>query len=204
MMANPASSQPAIDYSVHSDTDLLLKIDQADESALGALYDRYQRLVYSLAYQSTGEPGLAEEITQDVFLRVWEKAGSYRADQGKVLTWIVSITRNRTIDMYRRQRVRPENNSLDWEELHPGEQRDGINIEAEVENSLQRQRIQAALATLPSEQRVALSLAFFRGYTHSEIAASLQEPLGTIKTRIRAAMQKLHQQLLNEDGFNVE
>lgn len=203
-MPNPASLQPAIDYSTISDPDLLLRIDKEDESALGALYDRYQRLVYSLAYQSTGEAGLAEEITQDVFMRVWEKAASYRSEQGKVLTWIVSITRNRAIDMYRRQRVRPENNSLDWEELHPGEQRDGVNIEVEVENALQRQRIQAALATLPSEQRVALRLAFFRGFTHSEIAASLHEPLGTIKTRIRAAMQKLQQQLMDEDGFNVD
>lgn len=198
-MANSPSPRPAVDFSALSDTDLLLWIEHAEESALGALYDRYQRLVYSLAYQSIGEKGLAEEITQDVFLRIWEKAGTYHPDHGKVLTWIVSITRNRAIDLYRRRRVRPEGNSIDWEDLHPREQKDGVNIEAEVENSLQRQRIQAALATLPHEQRQALSLAFFRGYTHAEIATRLQEPLGTIKTRIRSAMQKLHQQLMDEE-----
>ncbi|HWQ84635.1 MAG TPA: sigma-70 family RNA polymerase sigma factor, partial [Anaerolineales bacterium] len=200
-MANQVSPPPAVDFSTLSDTDLLDWIERAEETALGTLYDRYQRLVFSLAYQSIGEQGLAEEITQDVFLRIWEKAGTYRPDQGKVLTWIVSITRNRAIDMYRRQRIRPEKNSLDFEDLHPREQRDGVDIEAEVELSLQQQRIRAALASLPPEQRQALSLAFFRGFTHTEIAARLHEPLGTIKTRIRAAMHKLHHQLTDENSY---
>jgi RNA polymerase sigma-70 factor (ECF subfamily) len=100
--------------------------------------------------------------------------------------------------------VRPENDSLEWEELHPREQRDGVNIEAEVEQSILRKRIQDALEELPGEQRQALSLAFFRGYTHTEIAESLHQPLGTVKTRIRSAMQKLHQALVDEDGLENE
>lgn len=198
-MANPAPSQAEVELLALSDADLITRIMKTEESALSALYDRYQRLVYSLAYQSIGEKNLAEEITQDVFIRIWEKAGSYRPEQGKVITWIVSITRNRTIDEYRRRRVRAENRAIDWEDLEPGEQSDNVNLEAEVETALLRQRIQSALATLPREQRQALSLAFFRGYTHMEIAASLQEPLGTIKTRIRSAMQKL-QNILSEDN----
>lgn len=197
-MANPAHPQPEADYSALSDVELLARIEQAEEAALSVLYDRYQRLVYSLAYQSLGEQGLAEEITQEVFIRIWEKASSYRPEQGKVLTWVVTITRNRAIDLYRRRKVRPENNTIDWEDLEPGEQSDGVNIEAEVEMTLERQRIRAALGKLPVEQRQALSLAFFRGYTHTEIAASLQEPLGTIKTRIRSAMQKLQTLLMDE------
>lgn len=197
-MINPAPSQAEAELLSLSDGDLIARIVKAEESALSVLYDRYQRLVYSLAFQSIGEKNLAEEITQDVFIRIWEKASSYRPEQGKVITWIVSITRNRAIDEYRRRRVRPENSAIDWEGLEPGEQSDNANLEAEVETALLRQRIRSALATLPREQRQALSLAFFRGYSHTEIAASLQEPLGTIKTRIRSAMQKL-QNLLAEE-----
>jgi len=199
-MAKLKPSVPAVNFSELSDPDLLNWIKNADQSALGELYDRYHRLVYSLAYQTIGESAVAEEITQDVFLRIWEKAATYRAEQGKVLTWIVTITRNRAIDLYRRRRIRPENNPLVWEELNPLERSDGTNIEAEVDNSLMRTNIRTALASLPAEQRQALSLAFFRGYSHSEIAENLHEPIGTIKTRIRLAMQKLRQYLMEEAG----
>jgi len=200
-MAKLKPLQPAVNFSELSDPDLLNWIKNADQSALGELYDRYHRLVYSLAYQTIGESAVAEEITQDVFLRIWEKAATYHAEQGKVLTWIVTITRNRAIDLYRRRRIRPENNPLVWEELTPLERSDGTNIEAEVDRSLMRTSIRTALASLPAEQRQALSLAFFRGYSHSEIAENLQEPIGTVKTRIRLAMQKLRQYLLDEAGL---
>lgn len=203
-MAKLDHPQPAVNISELSDPDLLNWIKNADQSALGELYDRYHRLVYSLAYQTIGEGAVAEEITQDVFLRIWEKAATYRAEQGKVLTWIVTITRNRAIDLYRRRRIRPENNPLVWEELTPLERSDDANIEAEVDSSLMRKSIRTALASLPVEQRQALSLAFFRGYSHSEIAEHLQEPIGTIKTRIRLAMQKLRQQLVDEAGLENE
>jgi RNA polymerase sigma-70 factor (ECF subfamily) len=193
--------RPAVNFSELSDPDLLNWIKNADQSALGELYDRYHRLVYSLAYQTIGESAVAEEITQDVFLRIWEKAATYRVEQGKVITWIVTITRNRAIDLYRRRRIRPENNPLVWEELTPLERSDGTNIEAEVDSSLMRTSIRTALASLPAEQRQALSLAFFRGYSHSEIAENLQEPIGTIKTRIRLAMQKLRHYLMDEAGM---
>lgn len=200
-MAKLYPQQPAENMSELSDPDLLNWIKNADQAALGELYDRYHRLVFSLAYQTIGDRAVAEEIAQDVFLRIWEKAATYREDQGKVLTWIVSITRNRAIDLYRRRRIRPENNPLVWEELTPLERSDGTNIETEVDRSLMRKRIRTALASLPAEQRLALSLAYFRGYSHSEIAENLQEPIGTIKTRIRLAMQKLRQYLLEEAGL---
>ena len=117
-MAKLKPPQPAVNFSELSDPDLLNWIKNADQSALGELYDRYHRLVYSLAYQTIGESAVAEEITQDVFLRIWEKAATYHAEQGKVLTWIVTITRNRAIDLYRRRRIRPENNPLVWR-AHP-------------------------------------------------------------------------------------
>jgi RNA polymerase sigma-70 factor (ECF subfamily) len=186
-----------VDYSKLNDETLLRLIAQAQESALGELYDRYSRLVYSMAFSSVGEPALAEEITQDVFLRVWNKATTYQVEQGKVMTWIASITRYRSIDMLRRLKVRPEGNRSDWaeEDDEPFESIDPVDIEEEVELNQRSKTIRKAIAELPKDQRQALTLAFFNGYSHAEIAQILNEPLGTVKTHIRLAMQKLRQTL---------
>lgn len=185
-----------MDYTKLNDETLLRLITQAQESALGELYDRYSRLVYSMALNSVGEPALAEEITQDVFLRIWNKATTYQADQGKVMTWIASITRYRSIDMLRRLKVRPEGNRAVWaENEEPFDGVDPIDIEEEVELNQRSENIRRAIAELPYDQRQALTLAYFNGYSHAEIAQILNEPLGTIKTRIRLAMQKLRQSL---------
>ncbi|MGW8251742.1 MAG: sigma-70 family RNA polymerase sigma factor [Anaerolineales bacterium] len=184
-----------MDYQKLDDATLLRFITRADEGALGELYDRYSRLVYSMALNSTGDAGLAEEITQDVYLRIWNKAATYQSSQGKVTTWIVSITRYRAIDMMRRLSVRPEGNRADWIEGEAIEASDPMDIEEQVENAERQQRVRSAVSELPEEQRAALSLAFFQGYSHSEIAEILGEPLGTVKTRIRLGMQKLRQSL---------
>jgi len=187
-----------MDYSRYDDETLLTLIARASENALGELYDRYSRLVYSVALNALADPSQAEEITQDVFVRVWENAKTYRADQGRVATWLTSITRNRAIDVFRRSRVRRENLYISWDEadsLHPPASQD-VEVEAEL---AQRQRqVRRAVAQLPEEQQQALGLAFFQGLSHSEIAQALDEPLGTIKTRIRLAMQKLRQLLHSE------
>lgn len=186
-----------VDYKKLNDETLMRLIAQAQESALGELYDRYSRLVYSMALNSVGEPALAEEITQDVFLRIWNKATTYQAEQGKVMTWIASITRYRSIDMLRRLKVRPEGNRSSWveEDDEPFESIDPIDIEEQVELNQRSENIRKAIAELPKDQRQALTLAFFNGYSHAEIAQILNEPLGTVKTRIRLAMQKLRQTL---------
>jgi RNA polymerase sigma-70 factor (ECF subfamily) len=179
-----------------NDETLLQLIAQSQESALGELYDRYSRLVYSMALNSVGEPALAEEITQDVFLRIWNKATTYRAEQGKVMTWIASITRYRSIDMLRQLKVRPEGNRAVWaDEDEPFESIDPIDVEEQVMLNQHAQYIRKAIAELPPDQRQALTLAFFHGYSHAEIAQILNEPLGTVKTRIRLAMQKLRQMM---------
>jgi RNA polymerase sigma-70 factor (ECF subfamily) len=97
-----------VDYKKFSDHTLLQLMEQKDENALGELYDRYSRLVYSIALNSLGEEAAAEEVTQDVFFRVWKNSASYRKEIGKVATWIAAITRNRSIDEIRRLSVRPE------------------------------------------------------------------------------------------------
>lgn len=194
-------SEATLDLSDKSDVDLIRLIAEGREEALSKLYDRYNRLVYSLAIYILEDPQTAEEVTQDVFVRIWENAGSYRMERAQVSTWLTSIARHRAIDVLRRQGVRPEGHSVTWDDLIPAEvpKLDGRNPEDAADQSLLRDRVQQAIRALPAEQQAALKLAFFYGYSHSQIAAQLGEPLGTIKTRIRMAMQKLRGILLTNE-----
>lgn len=180
------------------DESLLRLITQSQETALSELYDRYSRLVYSVAFNALGSPEQAEEVTQDVFLRVWEKAATYQPGQGKVVTWVASIARNRAIDMLRHLKVRPEGNLVEWAGEEAFDPPHSTNVEREVETSQSRQRVRQAIAQLPEAQRQVLAYAYFQGYSHSEIANLLDEPLGTVKTRVRLAMEKLRQILREE------
>lgn len=185
------------------DEALIRLIAHSKTEALSVLYDRYGRLVFSLAIHIVGDQATAEEITQDVFFRIWEKASTYRVEQAKVSTWLTSITRYRAIDILRQRGVRPEQNSVDWAEdtlsmLPAG----ADDPEDATELSMEQKRIQKALANLPEDQRQAVALAYFQGMTHTEIAETLKVPLGTVKTRIRLAMQKLREML--RDDRSVE
>jgi len=167
----------------------MLALNQID--ALSALYDRYGRLVYSIAFNTIGDQAIAEEVVQDVFIRVWEKANTYDSGIAKVRTWLISITRNRTIDELRRGKIRPEKTSVSWAELSQRDNPQSPGPEEKMELSWQQSLIREALETISPNQREALALAYFNGYSQSEIAELLGVPLGTIKTRIRCAMQKL-------------
>ena len=181
-----------------NDEDLLTLITQKNEAALGELYDRYSRLVFSVAFSVVGDRGSAEEITLDIFTRVWEKAHTYRVERAKVYTWLTRMTRNRSIDILRRENVRPMKHSVGWADVsnEPADDNDGPETAAHL--AIQRERIQKALATLPDDQKEVLALAYFRGFSHSEIAHELNLPLGTVKGRIRSAMQKLRVLLQKE------
>ena len=183
--------------SKQDDVILVRLIAEGETAALGELYDRYNRLVFSIALAVVGDEATASEITLDVFTRVWQRAGSYRPEQAKVTTWLTAITRHHAIDVLRRQNVRPEAHSLSWDGLPP--QAATSDLEENVELALQRQRIRAAVVQLPAEQQEVLALAYFKGYSHQQIAGLLKQPLGTVKTRIRSAMQKLRQLLAEED-----
>jgi RNA polymerase sigma-70 factor (ECF subfamily) len=187
-----------VDYSALDDITLVRLISRAQADALSAFYDRHNRLVFSLALNIVRDRHTAEEITLDVFTRVWEKAETYRAEQAKVSTWLTSITRNRAIDELRRREVRPEKYSVEWAEVSPTAMPRTNGAERAAELTLLRQRVRAAVAELPPEQRQALALAYFKGYSHREIAEALDLPLGTVKTRIRLAMQKLRE-ILHEE-----
>ena len=187
-----------MDYTRFDDETLLRLIARSQENALSELYDRYNRLVYSVAINALADPGHAEEITQDVFVRVWEKAETYRAEQGRVATWLASITRNRAIDIFRRSRVRQENLHISWEEVESFDPPAPQDVEAEADLAQRQRQVRWAVAQLPEEQKQALGLAYFQGLSHLEISERLGEPLGTVKTRIRLGMQKLRQLLQSE------
>lgn len=167
----------------------------AQPEALSVLYDRYSRLVFSVAFQTLGNREMAEEVTQDVFLRAWQHAASYQPGQGKVATWLASISRHRAIDVLRSQKVRPEGHSLALDELSFWDLSHNSTIEDDLVEIGESQRVRAALAKLPPDQQQALGLAYFYGQTHEQIAETLGQPLGTVKTRIRLGMQKLRSML---------
>lgn len=177
------------------DIQLISLIAQAQSEALNELFERYNRLVFSVALAIVGDRAIAEEITLDVFVQVWKRAGTYQQDKAKVSTWLIAITRHHSIDILRWQKSRPENNNLNLDglSLHNGPV--VHNLEENVELNLQRDRVRHALAQLPDDQREALLMAYFKGYTQSQISEVLGQPLGTIKTRIRLGMQKLRKLL---------
>jgi RNA polymerase sigma-70 factor, ECF subfamily len=170
--------------------------------AVSVLYDRYGRLIYSVAIHVVGDVETAEEITQDVFVRACEGAGGYSTKLSAVSTWLANIARHRAIDELRRRSVRPEKNQVIWVEDSGMESRAGLplseGLEDEIEISIQEQKIRQIVNSLPPDQRLVLELAYFKGMPHSQIAAHLGEPLGTIKSRIRLGMQRLRDALRDE------
>ena len=187
-----------MDYSKLDDNTLMRLMTSGRQEALSELYDRYNRLVYSLTLNILVDDALAEEVTQDVFLRVWNKADTFDASLGKVSSWLASVTRNRAIDVYRGRLKRPEGNlagfSIDNAPGLPAPH----NVEGEVEILHRNEIVRQAMTQLPEVQRQALAYAYFLGYSHSQIAEQLEEPLGTVKTRIRLAMQSLRKMLIED------
>lgn len=179
-----------------SDVDLIGQASRGDARALEVLYDRYSRVVFSFALRIINDQQIAEELLQEVFFRAWQQGGTFRASKGTFLTWLLSITHNMAIDEVRKRKRRPQRSDSDDPDLVlAGVADGGPSVEDEVWSRALRERIARALDTLPKAQREAIELAYFRGMTHREIADNLNEPLGTIKTRMRLGMQKLRDQL---------
>lgn len=205
-----------MDYSTLDDVTLVTVIagmydaptsDIRLNQAIGELYDRYGRLIFTVAIHLVTDPETAEEITQDVFVRAYQGAWTYRPELAKVSGWLVSIARHRAIDELRKRQVRPEKNSVDWpDEDGPGD-RNGLwpteGPELETEMSIEQHNIRQMIATLPIDQRKVLGLAFFKGLSHNEIADLLGEPLGTVKSRIRIAMRKMRDAMIEKGMFDA-
>ncbi len=175
------------------DEALVTLVSRRDEAALGILYDRYIRLVFSVALRITGDRQTAEEVVQDVFQNVWLSAHTYQLSAGAVSSWLLGITRHRAIDATRskRERARNREQALDITFMSPA----SGGPEDELDKRLQRDAVRDALAELPSNQRQAIELAYYGGYTGAEIAERLGEPVGTIKTRLRLGLLKLRDRL---------
>lgn len=187
------------EYHELPDHQLLHQITMVEEGALEALYARYSTSVYSLAMFMLKQPPLAEEVTQDVFLNIWLKASSYKADRGEPRAWIMSVAHHRIIDVIRsRRRTMALTEPANYEilDLLPSS---GVSTEEEVERNLERDRIMEALSGLPEAQREVIVLAYYGGFSQAEMAKKLQQPLGTVKTRVRLAMQKLRVSLEEYD-----
>jgi RNA polymerase sigma-70 factor (ECF subfamily) len=165
------------------DNALVFAIRSSDQTAMAVLYDRYSSIVYSVALRVLGDTAAAEDILQDVFMQLWRNPGAFDASRGNLGAWLAVITRNRSIDALRKRR--PES---DFENVVLSVEPD---LATEADRSRAAGKVRAALAAMPDNQRKALELAYFEGLTHTEIAAKTGEPLGTIKTRIRAGLLTL-------------
>lgn len=181
------------------DRELLQRIVAQDRDALDLLYSRYITAVYSMALHMLKQPPLAEEVTQDVFMNIWLKAGSFNADRGQPRPWIMSVAHHRVIDVIRSRRRTAQMTDPDGYETLERLPSGGASVESQVQQNLDRERIMKALASLPENQKQVILLAYFEGYSQSEMAELLSEPLGTIKTRVRLAMQKLRAVLQDDD-----
>jgi RNA polymerase sigma-70 factor (ECF subfamily) len=166
-----------------TDLALVAGIRSGEQSAMAALYDRYSSVVYSVALRVLGDTGAAEDILQEVFLQLWRSPGSFDASRGSLGAWLAVIARNRAIDGLRKRR--PES---DVEDVV-------LSIEPDLADETDRARaaekVRGVMGAMPAAQRSALEMAYFEGLTHTEIAAKTGEPLGTIKTRIRAGLTTL-------------
>ena len=166
-----------------SDAGLVSAIRSGDQGAMAALYDRYSSVVYSVALRVLGDTGAAEDVQQEVFLQLWRNPGAFDASRGNLGAWLAVISRNRAIDALRKRR--PEN---DLEDVVLSVVPD---MAGDADRSRVAETVRGLLAAMPAAQRTALEMAYYQGLTHTEIAAKTGEPLGTIKTRIRAGLTAL-------------
>ena len=188
---------PARNLAHLSDEALLALCSRADENALGELYDRYGRVAYGLALRIVRDRALAEDAVQEAFLAVWRSAGAFLAEQGKPSTWILTLVHRRAVDLVRREERRRADPLEDTD--HPT----GEATDEEAWLRAQRQVVQEALRKLPPDQREAIELAYYGGFTQSELAERLGLPLGTIKSRMFTGLKRLRE-LLAESGLDVD
>jgi len=168
---------------VTTDLALVTAVRSGDQAAMGVLYDRYSSVVYAVALRVLGDTGAAEDVLQEVFLQLWRNPAAFDSGRGNLGPWLAVIARNRAIDSLRKRR--PE---TDFENVVVSITPD---MASDAEKSRVLTQVRSAMGEMPPPQRQALEMAYFEGLTHSEIAAKTGEPLGTVKTRIRAGLLAL-------------
>ncbi|GAC1434077.1 MAG: sigma-70 family RNA polymerase sigma factor [Ktedonobacteraceae bacterium] len=174
-----------------SDEMLIRAIANGAVWAMEPLYQRYSRILYSLVYRMVLDHQIAEDLIQDAFVSVWKRATSYSPQSGAVRSWLISIAHHRTIDYLRGVRRRSVLKEATWEDVERDERTAQPDAEEGALQSIQSDQVRAALMRLPTEQRMVIELAYFQAWTHSEIAAGCQIPLGTVKARMRLGIKHL-------------
>lgn len=188
--APKAATMPSVAVLEPTDEDLLARVADGDRDAFSDLYRRYARAVLGLALRRLGDRGRAEDAAQEAFASVWRAAGTYRRDRGPVAPWLYAVARN-TIADRGRARGEPPAEPVDTPSDAPGP-------EDQAEQSWLAWRVHRALETLPESERTVLELAYWRGLSQSEVATELGIPLGTVKTRTRAGLARLADELEGE------
>ena len=181
-----------------ADEDLMQLVREGDAEAFEVIYERHSTAAFSLAYRMTGRRGAAEDVVQEAFLSLWRSGARYDRTRGSVRTWVLGIVHHRAIDALRRSMVHDKRRASDEgiEERFEAAERTDVEAARRQEAT----EVRSALATLPDEQSKAIELAYFGGFSHSEIASMLDMPIGTVKGRIRLGLEKLRGQL----GWLVE
>ena len=168
---------------------LLPRIASGDEGAFSAFYDETKHLVYAIVLRIVSLPAVAEEVALDVYLQIWRQASRYQQDRGSAFTWITLLARSRALDRLRREKASAtylwENFAEGFDIVDPGRCPESL---AQAKQT--RSRMSEILQDLPAEQRLVIELSFYEGLSHTEIAGRLQLPVGTVKSRIRSAIQK--------------
>jgi RNA polymerase sigma-70 factor (ECF subfamily) len=177
-----------------ADRHLVERLARGDGDALGEIYDRHGRRVYSLILRIVRDQGDAEELVQEVFAQAWQQCTRYAPSRGSVAAWLLAMARSRALDRLRARRSRPDTGHDEM----PDAPDESPAAEDQLDEATRAAGVRTALATLPLMERLAIELAFFEGYTHTEIAERLEQPLGTVKTRIRQGLLKLRDQLTGD------
>jgi RNA polymerase sigma-70 factor (ECF subfamily) len=180
-------------YSGEDDRNLAERLKRREPSVMGDLYDRYGKLVFSLIYRVVRDIGVAEDLVQETFLRVWNRAQGFDAERGALGPWLLAVARNRAIDYVRSAGGKMSRGALELDAAeHPSV---FVNFEAEVLSQDRARRVRGALGRLNENQRLVIELAYFEGLSQSEMAERMGQPLGTVKTWVRTALKNLRDDL---------
>ncbi len=193
--SHPTTGPLSLQANELSDEALISAIASGAVWAMEPLYQRYSRILYSLAYRMVADHQIAEDLIQEAFLSVWRRATSYSPQSGAVRSWLVSIVHHRTIDYLRAVRRRSTLKETTWEEAEQDDRTAFPDVWDEAWRSVQSEQVRSALMNIPTEQRMVIELAYFQGWTHSEISAGCQIPLGTVKARMRLGLLHLKREL---------
>ena len=195
MIAPGVAGSPSL-YGEEPDNEFLIAaLAEGAVWAIDILYQRYSRLLYSLAYRFVGDLRMAEDLTQEVFLAAWQHAPSYAPQIASVSAWLTSIMRHRAYDYLRRIHRRPTSQEVPWEADEQDARTESPDLWDDAWRSMQGDLVRECLMRLQPEQRMVIELAYFEGLTQSEIASTCQIPLGTVKARMRLAMRHLKREL---------